>query len=210
MPRGGARKQATLKFEREAYYLDALKGGSLTLEQMKSEYKRLSSVARQRLARFEQSKEWKDADIYREYAGSFEQPVTSLNEAQLMRELSDLAQFTSSKLSSIRGQQQNRNQIIQTLHARGYTFINKNNFKDFTNFMDEIQTLYQERKYPPSEELVEIFKESRKRNVQGEELMKHLDEWLEYRKEISKLTKKETQGFNSKQILALAKKKRKK
>ncbi len=113
--------------------------------ELKTEYSRLRREAEDRLRKLGRS-EFADSKAYTENVGNF--PTLKEIEAKqahpgdlrdLERHLIDAHRFVMSKASSASGQREIRRENISTLHAHGYSWVNTKNFKQFTDFMEEMR-----------------------------------------------------------------------
>ena len=92
-------KLPNLTFKRYRYDLASLESGSLTFEEMRSEYSRLRSVANKRLQRIGET-EFRSSQVYKEHKQGYPK-INELTEAQLAYELADVVKFLSAKRSGL-------------------------------------------------------------------------------------------------------------
>lgn len=112
---------------------------SYSTAELKSEYSRLRREAEDRLRKLGRS-EFRDSEAYRRNAGQFPNLKTIGDDRRaLERKLIDAQRFVMSKASSASGQRETRREAISTLKAHGYTWVNTKNFKDFTDYMEELR-----------------------------------------------------------------------
>lgn len=135
-----------------------------TDSELRKEYSRLRSIARKRLERMGKS-EFADTKTYLKNRNRFKQVKDIKNKTELSKMLADVYDFVSSKRSRITGLKEIRRESVETLHSHGYNFVTKENWKVFTDFMDDFQDQFA-RSYgsPTSDELNKWL---------GSELSKH-------------------------------------
>lgn len=107
---------------------------------IRKEYTRLKSIANKRIARLEKAG-YTETDMVREYKGYFtsSRGMTDEDIADIMPELS---YFLESSLSTVSGMRQYVSKQVQTLNDSGYDFINKGNFQQWANFMDQVHEFF--------------------------------------------------------------------
>lgn len=177
--RGGARPQATLRYDEDVYTPIGAK--SLTSAELRKEYSRLRSIARKRLQRFEGT-EWTDSQVYL-YNKDRYKPLSQVrNDTEVRHLLSDVARFITANRGSVSGLNRARARTIETLQDRGYDFINKSNFKEFTDFM-EYARMYNINRLYDSEQIVELFEDALSRRESREELQQSFRKWLDRERE---------------------------
>lgn len=146
-PRHRSRAPFQLGLDPAAYTLQGLEAYAKVGKEaeLKTEYSRLRREAEDRLRKLGRS-EFADSKAYTQNVGTF--PTLKEIEAQqahpgdlrdLTRHLIDAHRFVMSKASSASGQREIRRENISTLHAHGYSWVNTKNFKDFTDFMEEMR-----------------------------------------------------------------------
>ena len=154
-----ARKQSLEQFlednPTEYYYPEALRSGTLTPQEMRKHYSYLRNIANRRLKNFVGS-EFEDAQSYIKNVGKFV-PLSEINnERELMFKLYEVNKFIRARSSSVSGLKQIRNEMIEKFHARGFTWINKNNVKQFGDYMEYMRTKYGARQFD-SERAADLF-----------------------------------------------------
>lgn len=135
--KGGARKKATLKYDRNLYTPQGAR--ELSDKQLRKEYSRLRSIARKRLERFEGT-EWTTSQIYRYNKEGFKPLKEVTSDRELRHLLSDVARFVTAERGSVSGLERERRKAVKTLQERGYTFVTKKNFRKFAEFMEYVRT----------------------------------------------------------------------
>lgn len=180
-------KTDVLKYDYENYYIEALRSGSLTEKEMRSEYSRLRKIANERLAALGRSR-FNKSQTYIKNVGKYVTLDKIKNERQLIYKLSDLAKFVTSKRGSVTGQYEIRRKTLETLHERGITFVNARNLDDFGDFMEEARTKLYSRIYG-SERIKDMFGVAEKKGIKPQELFKDFAYWMQNREKLEAMPK---------------------
>lgn len=170
-----------LKYDYDSYRPDIL--SQIDFEDIKKEYERLRKYANRHLKAISKTK-YKNSQIYKYNAGRYPEIDDFDSKTSFLYALSDLARFTKSKLSTVAGLKQQEKRTIDTLHERGYDFVNSRNFRAFVEYMDTIETAYKNSRYD-SEYVAEIFEEYVvKKKVKADKLLNDFEKYYEeYRSE---------------------------
>lgn len=187
-------RKTPLKFPLDYYSVSSIRiAETLTLAQVRSEYSRLSRIARQRLSRF-RGKD-KELDIYKNNVGEFP-PLSELQtNEELLRRLSRVARFLSSERSSISGVRKWERENIETLDEHGYDFVNRSNFREFADFMEAARNDLTVHQYD-SERVAELFGELQRKRVDTDTIRDDFVYWLDHEKELSKI-KRQPKGTSA-------------
>ena len=180
-------KTDVLKYDYENYYIEALKSGSLTEKEIRSEYSRLRKIANKRLEALGRSK-FNKSQTYLKNVGKYVTLDKIKNERQLIYKLQDLAKFVTSKRGSVTGQYEIRRKTLETLHERGITFVTDKNLDAFGEFMEEARS----RKYDEiygSERLKDMFGFAEKKGMNPMELFNDFDYWVKNREKLKSIPK---------------------
>lgn len=176
--KGGSTTGSSLRYPVEAYVPSVVMMSKyMTEKQMISEYSRLRSIARKRLERFVGT-EWVDTQQYRMNAGRYKPVKEIKNKTELVALLSDVSRFVTARTGSVSGLQVQRRQSIQSLHEHGYTFVNRKNFKQFADFMEDWRTWDRNRLYD-SARVAELYHEAKKKQIPPDQLERDFEFWLE-------------------------------
>lgn len=176
--KGGSTTGSSLRYPVEAYVPSVVMMSKyMTEKQMISEYSRLRSIARKRLERFVGT-EWVDTQQYRMNAGRYKPVKEIKNKTELVALLSDVSRFVTARTGSVSGLKVQRRQSIQSLHEHGYTFVNRKNFKQFADFMEDWRTWDRNRIYD-SARVAELYHEAKKKQIPPDQLERDFEFWLE-------------------------------
>lgn len=182
---------------REYYYPEALRSGTLTPQEMRKHYSYLRKIANKRLKNFVGS-EFEDAQSYIKNVGKFV-PLSEINnERELMFKLYELNKFVRARSSSVTGLKQMMNEAIKIFHDRGFTWVNKNNIKQFGYYMDYMRSKYGARQFD-SERAAELFGmvTSNEVGLNVEDIQKDFKFWLKHVDELSQLPKNVSRKIKS-------------
>lgn len=151
-------------------------------KEIRKEYSRLRKVAVGRLKTLEKSEWGRHSDTWRDYVGEF--PAgRGRSKAEVAHRLSKAYYFLGLKTSTVTGLREIRDKFLETMHEdSSYSWLNKDNYWDFTEFMDEVQAYYDTVSYD-SDRAVDVFDVMTSNNFTGEDLKNDFDWWMNnYRK----------------------------
>lgn len=181
--KGGRREKATLLYEKEIYTPEGAK--TLTDKELRKEYSRLRSIARKRLERFEGT-EWTDTQVYKLNAGVYK-PIGEIKSDRELRHLfSDVARFVNAETSSVSGLEKQRQTAVNTLNERGYDFVNKQNYRQFAEFMEYARISNMNRMYD-SKRVADQYENAIIKYMSREELYKAYRSWNRKQKKLKKI-----------------------
>lgn len=180
---GGRRDKAQLRFEDEYYTPEGAK--ALTDKQIRQEYSRLRSIARKRLERFEGT-EWTDTQIYKLNVGKYK-PLKEIESPRELRHLlNEVARFVMADTGSVKGLESQRKTAVETLNERGYDFVNKDNFRQFADFMEYARVANLNRIYD-SKRIADFYASAEKRHMPTQELQKAFKSWARKQRKLRKI-----------------------
>lgn len=157
---------------------------SLSGAELAREYSRVRREAQERLRSFQRSTdpELRQAAVVAEKAGVY------LNRAQIkaagggraMMEdlLIDAFRFVSAKTSSVSGFRDVQDKQIASLQAAGYEFVNRNNLREFGQFMDWFRSRKDAKAFG-SGTVASAFNAARKSKISSEQLQAHFKFYLD-------------------------------
>lgn len=100
----------------------------------RAEYERLRHQIDIRMRRFERSG-LTDTSIYAEHKNVFED-VNTLNNSEVYERIPEMARFLTDARSTVTGYREAERKAVRTLRDQGLSFVNKKNYRDFTDFME--------------------------------------------------------------------------
>lgn len=190
--KGGARKKATLKYDKNLYTPTGAK--ELTDKELRQEYSRLRSIARKRLERFEGT-EWTTSQIYQYNKEGFKPLKEIKSDRELRYLLSDVARFITAERGSVSGLEKERRQAVKTLNERGYTFVNKKNFRKFAEFMEYVRTANLNRIFD-SKRVADFYEATERDNRSEEEMRNAFKAWSKNQRKKNKIQNKSKKDSN--------------
>ena len=189
------------------YHYEAFKGGNVSSSEMRAEYSRLRQTANKRLKRMEGTKYERSQTYLRNMgkymtieeisaaAGEVADRMNIKGEARqklidshIAHKLSDIYKFLTAKTGSIRGMQRVENELIETLHDRGLTFVNKDNIHKFGEYMEHLRSVHKGRIYD-SERAADLFGIATKKGIDPQEIAEDYEYWKQHTDELSQLPK---------------------
>lgn len=149
--------------------------------ELRAEYTRLRNIANARLERMGRS-EFADTVVYRSHVGRWpsikEFGSTDADKREIVMSLSELAGFVSAEGSSVRGLQRIRALAVESLHEHGYTFVNKKNFREFADFMDEARAQKIAKSYD-SERVAEMYTLAKKMGMRIKSIERDFERYMQ-------------------------------
>ena len=188
-----ARKQSLEQFlednPTEYYYPEALRSGTLTPQEMRTHYSYLRKIANKRLKNFVGS-EFEDAQSYNKNVGKFVTLSEINNERELMFKLYEVNKFIRARSSSVTGLKQIRREAIETFHDKGFTWVNSNNYKEFTDYMEYMRTKYKSKQYDSKRALALYdMMQTGSVGIDVEEVKRHYKYWSKHVNDLKSLPK---------------------
>lgn len=176
-------KKAKLKWSLQEY-MPAFSTAKPEAE-LRKEYSRLRKIAQKRLAHFVGT-EWENTQVFKKNYGKYPVLADIKTQAQLRKQLASLARYINASTSTVTGLQRQRRLTIEALKDKGYNFVTKANFHEFTDFMDSFRNRNLERIYD-SEAALTVFNAAERFKIPEEELKRDFEEFLELREEIENM-----------------------
>lgn len=183
---------ASLTYDKMMYSPYALNNAGWTEKELRAEYSRLRSIARKRLERFKGT-EWESTQSYQKNAGKYKALADIRSTAELKGLLSDVAYFVDASTGSVSGLKQQRAKAIETFNDRGYDFVNKANFKDFTDWLEDMRD-HKLAKIYDSSQLAEVYAVTREKGFTTQEVLQDFDFWYKNRKRLQEMETIEVNG----------------
>lgn len=170
--------KSPLKYPLDYYSVSSIDiAETLSPSEVRSEYRRLSRIARQRIAALERQG-YSFTETYKNNVGQYPEISSLKNQKDVERHLSRVAKFLSGALSSVTGMREYEKESIETLHSHEYNFVNRSNFKEFAMYMDSLKDHAKEKQYG-SVRIVELFGEAKRKGISPDELKEDFDYWYE-------------------------------
>lgn len=159
----------------EWYYPEALKSGSLSVEEMREQYSYFRDVAKKRLKRLGES-EFADSQAYLKNINQFKPLSRIETQSELEQRLYSVQKFLRSKGSTISGQKAIRKKAVEAAQEKGLDFINESNIADFGQYMDYLRAKYKGKQFD-SERAVRLFVAATKKGIDPIEVAEDFEYW---------------------------------
>lgn len=159
----------------EWYYPEALKSGTLTVEEMRKQYTYFRDIAMKRLKRLGES-EFADSQSYLKNIKQFKPLSWIETQSELEQRLYTVQKFLRSKGSTISGQKEIRKKAVEAAQEKGLDFINESNIAEFGQYMDYLRAKYKGAQFD-SERAMRIFVASKKKDVEPMEVAEDFEYW---------------------------------
>ena len=159
----------------EWYYPEALASGTLSLEEIKEQYKYFRRAAKYRLKKLGES-EFADTQTYLKNVNAFK-PLSKIeSQRELEKRLYSVQKFLRSKASTIKGQEEMRQKAIESAQEKGLDWINESNIAAFGQYMDYLRTKYKGAQFD-SERALRLFVASEKKEIDPLDVAKDFEYW---------------------------------
>lgn len=190
---------------------DVLRGGMYNYEvansafeytpaEARAEYARLRKIANRRLERLGAS-EFANSSTYQNWSSGFEALPRDAPERDVRKALYDVARFVHLKTSSVTGARAARDKFVESMHERGYDFVNKNNAKEFGDFMKEVKTHKTYKGYD-SERVANLFGKIKEKRISPEDAAKNFEYWMRHENKLD-AAPRSTRELSSKEFAKL-------
>lgn len=159
----------------------AWESGNVPISDFTRVYSDLRRTAIKRLNRLKRSR-FNDSELVEQYGERFVGIPTLKKEygdnwqAAVVDRVGDLYKFLSRKGSTVKGQREIETNLIESMHERGLTFINKKNLRQFQKFMEAWRQQHQNRQFG-SESIAMLFEDTIRRRLNPEEIQQDFEFW---------------------------------
>lgn len=155
-----------------------------TVKELRSEYRKLRKEAKARIKAIEKAG-YGDSQVL-ENKEFLEENPSRLNKRELSSYLSYTASFLNSDLSTVEGQERQRQGVIETFHDMGYTAIDAKNFDEFGKFMKRMHT-YIKNKVISSDVVVDLYNTAKEQNISVRNIERNYEWYAENLEDIKEL-----------------------
>lgn len=142
---------------------------------IRADYAHMRKLANQRLKRFEGT-EWEKSATYKFNKNRFKKLDSIKSAEELANLLVEVKDFLESPRGSVTGQKRIRREAIETLHERGFDFVNTRNFEQFTQFMQRMRALGLSKLYD-SDQTADIWQKMREQGASNSDIEKAFSEY---------------------------------
>ena len=172
---------------------DVLRGGMYNYEpansafvftpkEARAEYARLRKIANRRLERLGAS-EFANSRTYQNWSSGFEALPPDAPERDIRKALYDVGRFVNLKTSSVSGSRRAQAEFIETMHERGYDFINKSNAQEFGEFMRDVKTHKTYKGYD-SERVAMLFGKLKEKRIDTKDAAEYFEYWMKHQNQL--------------------------
>ena len=130
------------------------------------------------------------------------EPQSTISDEDIYSALSDVAYVLRNKLSTIRGQREVMRENIETFHAHSFTFVNEDNYWDFTDFLDGVEYQIQSMQYD-SGRAIDLYEKFTEKGIPADVLKKDFESYMDNYRKIMAI---DEEGMTQKQYLQEVKK----
>ena len=152
---------------------------------VRKEYTRLRDISQKRLKRLAAAG-LADTEVYKKNVNHYPKLSEIKSANELSARLSDLSRFIKSDRSTVSGFKSVMEKSLNTLHEHGYTFVTKENYKDFVEFMAEYRYQHLDQIYD-SGEAADTFEVIEKHEIKIDQIRKDFEYWIENRKTLESM-----------------------
>lgn len=175
---------------------DVLRGGMYNYEpansafvftpkEARAEYARLRKIANRRLERLGAS-EFANSRTYQNWSSGFEALPPDAPERDVRKALYDVGRFVNLKTSSVSGSRAAQAEFIQTMHERGYDFVNKSNAQEFGEFMRDVKTHKTYKGYD-SERVAMLFGKLKEKRIDTKDAAEYFEYWMKHQTQLDQV-----------------------
>lgn len=152
---------------------------NLSNRELRQEYSRLRRLANRRLANMERRGlgTWGE----RRFASA-----RGMSSEYVEAALLEVSRFLRDPRHTVRGEQAHMDQVIDTFKERGIDFIDRDNFYQFTDFMNSLREQYSEKLFDSSDAL-EVFGNMNRLGLDPDEVKEHFDYYAQNADKLSRL-----------------------
>ena len=148
-------------------------------KELLAEYKAMRAEANKRLARLEKFKWTKDSDAYQYNKDRFKGGVSRMTKEELAKQMRDAAIFLGSRSSTLAGQRERRNNLLDTFREGwGLTFVNRSNIVEFTRFLGAARAHFGAAHYS-MDEIEALFRTAKKGKMDMDQIEQNFNAFVE-------------------------------
>ena len=176
------KRAASLKYEKDWYAPVYLRHLMSTGDEAKvrKEYTRLRDIAQKRLKRLEAAG-LAYTEVYKKNVKHYPKLSQIKSKNELSSRLADLARFIGSERSTVSGFKAIKEKSLKTLHEHGYSFVTKENYEQFAQFMAEYRYQKLDMIYD-SGEAADTFGVLEKHHISLDQILHEFEGWIENHK----------------------------
>lgn len=143
---------------------------------LRAEYSRLRSIAQKRISRIKGT-EFEQSAIFKENRHGFLTVKQAQAQDVLVDELMSIRRFLLETTSTLTGARERKAKILNTLNERGYTFVNSENYWEYTQFMDFADSMLKGTYYS-SDFVNDLFEKFESQGSSLEQMKRWFTNWM--------------------------------
>lgn len=176
----------------EMYTREAIRNADVwTDTAVRKEYSRLRDIAQKRLERLGRNEP--ESFAYRSNRGQYA-PARGQTTEALRQQLPQLAKFIAARTGSVTGIRAQRRKAVESLQAKGYRFVTKENLGAFGEFMEEFRAKRGAARSYGTFEALELWEFAQANDIDVEKVKKQFANWLKERRELERYVRKRSKA----------------
>ena len=176
----------------EMYTREAIRNADVwTDAAVRKEYSRLRDIAQKRLERLGRNEP--ESFAYRTNRGQYA-PARGQTTEALRQQLPQLAKFIAARTGSVTGIRAQRRKAVESLQAKGYRFVTKENLGAFGEFMEEFRAKRGAARSYGTFEALELWEFAQANDIDVEKVKKQFANWLKERRELERYVRKRSKA----------------
>lgn len=176
----------------EMYIREAIRNADVwTDAAVRKEYSRLRDIAQKRLERLGRNEP--ESFAYRSNRGQYA-PARGQTTEALRQQLPQLAKFIAARTGSVTGIRAQRRKAVESLQAKGYRFVTKENLGAFGEFMEEFRAKRGAARSYGTFEALELWEFAQANDIDVEKVKKQFANWLKERRELERYVRKRSKA----------------
>lgn len=134
-------KRFEFSYPYAAYQDVSLMRETHTKKELLAEYRKVQTEAQRRLKQLGKLKWTKASKAYEDNIGKYDKNPSRMNKTELAKLLREGSRFLAAQSSTVKGQRVSRQRLLYTMREEwGLEFLNRNNIRDFVDFLEAART----------------------------------------------------------------------
>ena len=176
----------------EMYTREAIRNADVwTDAAVRKEYSRLRDIAQKRLERLGRNEP--ESFAYRSNRGQYA-PARGQTTEALRQQLPQLAKFIAARTGSVTGIRAQRRKAVESLQAKGYKFVTRENLGAFGEFMEEFRAKRGAARSYGTFEALELWEFAQANDIDVGKVKKQFANWLKERRELERYVSKRSKA----------------
>lgn len=157
-----------------------------TRKELNALYRQYRNVANKRLAAIGKSEEFRESMTYRANVGQYSKAPSTLSRAEIVGKIAQASRMLSAQAGSLSGLQAQAEKTVQTLQAAGFTYVTRENLREFGEFMEFARAKYG-RKYYGSEQVADLYDIAKGKGITVQAIYREFSLWRDKRYQLVRL-----------------------